>query len=155
MPRSEKKCEKELIKKDIQVFLPKCTTVNQWSDRKKKVETPLFQNYIFARVDERDRIRVLQTKGIVRCISFGGKLATVTAQEIEQLKIVQAHPEWIEALAHPIPSLGASVQIQEGPLQGLKGEVIEHRGLVSLVVRIPSIKQSIKVVLPNAIVGQC
>ena len=63
MPRSEKKCELALQEKDIEVFLPTCTRISQWSDRKKKITLPLFQNYIFARVDERDRIRLHFCKG--------------------------------------------------------------------------------------------
>lgn len=86
-PRAEKKYEQRLSDSGIETYLPKHTVVRQWSDRKKKVVEPLFRNYIFARVDERDRLRALRTDGIVRCVSFQGQPAVVRDEEIEQIRL--------------------------------------------------------------------
>ena len=40
--RSEKKVFKQLVDIEIESFLPLITRIKQWSDRKKKVEEPLF-----------------------------------------------------------------------------------------------------------------
>lgn len=146
--RAEAKCEQRLQSDRIEVFLPKRTVVRQWSDRKQKVGQPLFQNYIFARVNERERIAVLQSPGIVQCVTFGGRPATVTQDEIDRLRIMQTRPEWLEPAEALLPGVCNEVTIDAGPLRGLSGVVVEHRGTTHLVVQIPSVKQAVKVIMP-------
>lgn len=147
-PRAEKKCEERLRNCRIEVFLPQRTVVQQWKDRKQKVTQPLFQNYIFARVDEQERIAVLRSPGIVRCVAFGGRPASITEDEIERLRIMQTRPEWLEPVDVPLPSVGKKITVDTGPLRGLSGVVVEHRGTTHLVVQISSIKQAVKVIIP-------
>lgn len=149
-PRAEKKCEHRLRENDIHVFLPVQTVVRQWKDRKKKIREPLFNNYIFARVHERDRSRVLQTRGIVRCVAFGGVPATITQEEIDQIRLLQKHPWGVEQMAAPPRVVGTTVRIEEGSLKGLTGEVIELRGESRLIVRITSLNMAIRVEVPFA-----
>lgn len=148
--RAEKQCEGRLEKQHIDVFLPKCQVVRQWKDRKKKVIEPLFRNYIFAHVDEQDRLRVLKTKGIVRCVSFGKTPAIVDADEVEQLKIAQKDPARLRLVDAPLPPLGETVTITEGPLRGLKGEVAEHRGQYHVILRMTAIRQAVRINVPGA-----
>lgn len=150
-PRAEKKCEKRLNEGGIEVYLPKHTVVRQWSDRKKKVVEPLFRNYIFARVDERDRLRVLQTDGIVRCVAFQGKPAMVRDEEIEQIRLaVDSGGDFAVVDYVPRPKVGATVVVTEGPLSGLRGEVHEHRGQTNVLVVISAIRQALRVNVPGA-----
>ena len=115
-PRAEKKCEERLLAQQLEVFLPKCIVVRQWKDRKKKVVEPLFNNYIFAQVDELERLSVLRTPGIVRSIGFGGTPAVVSDAEIEQLQIAQKDPRRLTHIPYPMPNIGALVTVTEGPL---------------------------------------
>lgn len=150
-PRAEKKCETRLSDRGIDVFLPTHTVIRQWSDRKKKVVEPLFRNYIFAHVDERDRLRVLQTDGIVRCVAFQGKPASVHAEEIEQIKLAIQHGGEFAVVDYvPRPDVGAKVVVTEGPLRGLRGEVREHRGQTHVLVAIAAIQQALRVNVPAA-----
>ena len=148
--RAEKQCEARLIQREIDVFLPKCEVVRQWKDRKKKVIEPLFRNYIFACVDEQDRLRVLKTPGIVRCVSFGGTPALVDTAEVEQLKIAQQDPARLRLVDAPLPTLGKTVTITDGPLRGLRGEVAQHRGLYHIILRVTAIQQAVRVHVPAA-----
>lgn len=147
-PRAELKCEERLLEQAVDVFLPKIATIRKWKDRKKKVEEALFRSYIFANVDEKDRLYVLQTPGIVRCVAFGGKLAEMTTDEIEQLKITRKDPEQLALFGPWIPPVGKAVTVTEGPMQGLSGEVIQHRGQTHVIVRIETLKQAVKVNVP-------
>lgn len=150
-PRAEKKCETRLSERGIETFLPKHTVVRQWSDRKKEVVEPLFRNYIFARVDERDRLRALQTDGIVRCVSFQGKPAVVRDEEIEQVRLAIEHGGEFAVVDYaPRPDVGAEVVVTEGPLQGLRGEIREHRGQTNVLVAISVIRQALRVNVPAA-----
>ncbi len=150
LPRAEKKCEERLAQRRVAVFLPKYAVVRQWADRKKKVVEPLFRNYIFAQVDEQERLTVLQTPGIVRCVSFGGAPAEVPAAEVEQLRIAEQDPERLTVIAFPQPGIGEAVTVVEGPLQGLRGEVLQHRGQTYVVIRVAAIRQAVRVNVPAA-----
>lgn len=147
--RAEKKCETRLQDRRIDVLVPKKKEVRQWSDRKKEVTVPLFRNYLFARVDEKDRLRVLRTKGIVRCVHFDGEPARLREETVEQIKTAQQAPERLSA-ADLRPPIGETVTITDGPegLRGLTGEVREHRGQLHLIVRVKAIRQAMKVEVP-------
>lgn len=150
-PRAEKKCEERLTNQNIEVFLPKHTVVRQWSDRKKKVVEPLFRNYIFAHVDERQRLQALQTDGIVRCVSFQGQPAVVQDEVIEQLRLALEKGDGFAVVDYvPRPKIGTTVVVTEGPMRGLRGEVEEHRGQTHVLVAIPAIKQALRVNVPAA-----
>ncbi|MFO8098642.1 MAG: UpxY family transcription antiterminator [Salinibacter sp.] len=145
--RAEKKCETRLQERGIDVLVPKKTEIRQWSDRKKEVTVPLFRNYLFARVDEKDRLRTLKTNGIVRCVHFDGTPARLRPDTVEQLKKTQQAPDRL-SVADLRPPVGETVTITDGPMQGLTGEVTQHRGQTYLLVRVEAIQQGVKVEVP-------
>ena len=71
--RSEKKVLKLLEDIGVESFLPLITRVNQWSDRKKKVEEPLFRSYLFVNIPLSDYYTVLNVNGVVKFITFERK----------------------------------------------------------------------------------
>ena len=149
-PRAEKKCEERLVRKGIEVLLPTYEVQRMWTDRVKLISEPLFPNYIFALVDEYQRLNVLKTQGIVRCLTFGNKFAEVTSEEIEQLKIAQRDPSQVNKAAAWVLPVGGQVEVTDGPFSGLRGEVIEQRGRIHVLVRIHAIRQAIKISIPQA-----
>ncbi|MFT6214735.1 MAG: hypothetical protein ACJAS3_001130 [Roseivirga sp.] len=64
-PRNEKKASDRLKSKGFEVYCPTRTVLKQWSDRKKKVTEPVFNSYLFAKVDESQGLEILQDHGIV------------------------------------------------------------------------------------------
>ena len=145
--RAEKKCEERLEDRRIDVLVPKTKEIRQWSDRKKEVTVPLFRNYLFARVDEKDRLRVLRTSGIVRCVHFDGEPARLRAETVEHLQTAQQAPDRL-SVTDLRPPVGETVTVTKGPLQGLSGEVREHRGQMHILVRVEAIRQAMKVEVP-------
>lgn len=49
-PRQEKKVTAQLLANEIDAFYPLITTIKQWSDRKKKVTSPLINSYVFCSI---------------------------------------------------------------------------------------------------------
>ena len=47
----EKKVYHLFLEKGIKASLPLIKTTSQWSDRKKKIERPLFRGYVFVWID--------------------------------------------------------------------------------------------------------
>jgi hypothetical protein len=52
-------------------------TLRQWSDRKKKVQIPMFPSYIFAHTNESERYQLLMDPGVLNFVFWLGKPAIV------------------------------------------------------------------------------
>ncbi|WP_347052943.1 UpxY family transcription antiterminator [Flavobacterium olei] len=85
-PKWEKKVADKLNQLGIECYCPLITQVKQWSDRKKKVEVPLFNSYVFVRLNDSERNSAFQVSGVVRYLFWLGKPAIVKDQEIEIIK---------------------------------------------------------------------
>ncbi|HET8753747.1 MAG TPA: UpxY family transcription antiterminator, partial [Salinimicrobium sp.] len=85
-PRHEKKVAVALEKMDVEVFCPMITEVRQWSDRKKKLQVPLFKSYVFVNIEEKERHEILTVSGVVRYLFWLGKPAIVRDVEIQTLR---------------------------------------------------------------------
>lgn len=123
-PRWEKKTAVDLEKMGIEVFCPMVTTVRQWSDRKKKVSTPLFTSYVFVRLKEKDRSMVFDSPGVVRYLYWLGKPAIVRDEEIRTIE------EWLNDDDYQDVQVksfkpGEKVQINSGIMKGKTGIVKE------------------------------
>ncbi len=85
-PKWEKKVAEKLTQIGIECYCPLITQVKQWSDRKKKVEVPLFNSYVFVNIEDVDRNSVFQISGVVRYLFWLGKPAIVRDEEINIIK---------------------------------------------------------------------
>ncbi|WP_337042018.1 UpxY family transcription antiterminator [Emticicia sp. 17c] len=85
-PRQEKKVANELQKIGIEAYCPTKITERQWSDRKKKIEVPLFTSYCFVNIEEQERNKVFQVSGVVKYLFWLKKPAVVRKEEIEEIK---------------------------------------------------------------------
>jgi transcription antitermination factor NusG len=120
-PRQEKKVADSLNAIGIEAYCPLVTVVKQWSDRKKKVQEPLINSYVFVNIEEHQREAVFKVSGIVRYLFWLGKPAKVRAIEIEALQ---------KSLVGIVASFEVSAiqkdtiyKIPEGPFQGFEGVV--------------------------------
>jgi transcriptional antiterminator RfaH len=82
-PKWEKKVAERLNALGIKAYCPLITKLSQWSDRKKKIQTPLFNSYIFVQVDEKNRNIIFEVPGAVRYLFWLGKPAIVKQNEIQ------------------------------------------------------------------------
>ncbi|MEO7975799.1 UpxY family transcription antiterminator [Flavobacterium sp.] len=85
-PKWEKKVAEKLNQMGIECYCPVITQIKQWSDRKKKVEVPLFNSYIFVQLPDAGRNSVFQVVGVIRYLFWLGKPAIVRNEEIEIIK---------------------------------------------------------------------
>ena len=123
-PKQEKKVAQNLKNIGVEVFCPMITEIRQWSDRKKKVELPLFKSYVFVRIPHTDRQMVFDVPGIVRYLFWLGKPAVVRDEEIETIR------QWLQddridtlELSRLVP--GKEIKIKKGPLKNQKVVVKE------------------------------
>jgi transcriptional antiterminator RfaH len=151
--RFEKKVHARLEEAGITSFLPLRDELRQWTDRKKLVSVPLFSGYIFVRVNERERVKALESEGALKYVGFGGKLAVIPPHIIESLKIAVTRPREIRVEQTRL-KLGQPVRVQHGPLAGMRGRLVEFRGNTRIAITIEAINQVVSVEVALADVAQ-
>ncbi|MFH6994896.1 UpxY family transcription antiterminator [Flavobacterium sp. FlaQc-48] len=85
-PKWEKKVADKMNQIGIECYCPLITQVKQWSDRKKKIEVPLFNSYVFVQLEDNERNSVFEVSGVVRYLFWLGKPAIVKDGEIDIIK---------------------------------------------------------------------
>ncbi len=113
-----------LTKHGFEVFLPLQKVLRQWSDRKKKVETPLFNSYIFVKESEDKINTILQTPGISWNIRYNGKPAYLRQEELDLIQRFLASGFFVEATTVSDMEKGDAVEVIDGPLKGLRGNIL-------------------------------
>lgn len=116
-PRWEKRVAKELEELGIESYCPMTTEVRQWSDRKKKITSPLFTSYVFVKVATKQKNEVFKVPGVVRFLFWLGKPAVVRDVEIQTIRdwLDNEHVEEVET-SHLSP--GDRIVIANGNFKG-------------------------------------
>ncbi len=141
--RAEKKTLAYLLKFGFEGWLPMHKVIRQWSDRKKKVEVPLFNSYIFVRDIEANISEILRVPGISWNIHHNGKPAVLRANEKETIARFVLTGFTLEVQPVEKVEKGQKVQVMDGPLKGLVGEVESDYNNEKLYVAIDSLGQQI------------
>jgi transcription antitermination factor NusG len=123
-PKWEKKVAEQLTEKGVECYCPLVIQIKQWSDRKKKVEVPLFNSYIFVRLAEKDRNSVFQSSGVVRYLFWLGKPAIVRDEEIATIKKWLTISDGYEVSVSSL-QVGDKVVLESGPFQSQQAVVQE------------------------------
>ena len=142
-PRSEKVAYKEIVNKNIEAYLPLLKERRKWSDRKKWVEFPLFSSYLFARIDIKDSIFVLQTQGVNTIIKFGEKIAIVQDDVIRAMRLAIEGGYQLEPTEYFVE--GNLVEVIAGPMKGVSGIVASLKGQSRLIIKIDAIQQALSI----------
>lgn len=147
--RAEKKVHSELQAREINSFLPMRKTLREWSDRKKKVEVPLFNSYVFVNVSEKEYLQALQAEGVVRYVSFSGKAVAIPPQQIEAIKayLDEGAPQYEESELKL--EAGVNIEITRGPMMGLTGILLTLHGKHRVKVEIDCVGQSLIIDVPR------
>lgn len=143
--RHEKLVARQLETQGIQSFLPIVSKIHQWTDRRKEVHEPLFSGYTFVRLDpgSSDRVRVLQTQGVVNFVGVQGVGVPIPDQEIENIHaLVSSGVAYCE---RPYLYVGQRVRIRGGALDGLEGILSAENSDQSVVISVSLIQRSLSV----------
>jgi transcription antitermination factor NusG len=143
LSRHEKVVRSQLEMRNVEHFLPTMRRINQWTDRKKEIEVPLFSGYCFARFSLTDRLPVLQSQGVVRVVGSGGRPEPVPDEEIESLRTLITSPSNYDCC--PYLREGMLVKVVHGPLQGVKGRLVRETKSCRLVLSISLIQCAVSV----------
>ena len=143
LSRHEKLVRDQLARRNVEHFLPTTKRINQWTDRKKVVEIPLFAGYCFARMSWVDRLPVLQSQGVVRFVGRAERPEPIPDEEIDSLRNLIKNSA--ELVGHPYLREGMPVEVIGGPLQGVKGRLVREARYARFVVSITLIQRAVAV----------
>ena len=146
-PKFERRIHEYLQQENYESFLPMHWVVRQWSDRKKRMEVPLFPNYIFVNIEQNKISEVLNTPKLICCLSFNRIPAFLRQKEIDSIRQIVENEYTFEICCKL--KLGDSVEITKGSLTGMKGILVEERGSQRFALRIESLQQSLLVNVPS------
>lgn len=112
-PKWEKKVAEKLNEIGIECYCPLIIQIKQWTDRKKKIEVPLFNSYVFVQLEDTDRSSVFQVSGVVRFLFWLGKPAIVRDEEIKIIKTRLAAPN-ISDISVTSIQVGDRIKLESG-----------------------------------------
>ncbi len=151
-PRNEKKVEEALNRLGLEAYCPIITVERQWSDRKKKVQDPLFRSYCFVRVQEENRSDVFRVRGVGNYVFWLGKPAVIRDVEINEIK------KWLLGYKHntiqvePL-QIGDKVIFQSGTLENHEAVISKINGK-QLVLVLESLGYKMRVNLEEATISK-
>ena len=142
-PRHEKVVAEQLVKREMEAFLPVREVLSRWKDRRKLVQLPLFPGYVFVRTSLTQKRQVVSTDGVVCMVSFQGTPAPIPDEEIEAVREICLTK--LPCDPYPYLTEGRWVRVVRGPLAGLSGILVRKKGKHRLVVSIDILQQSVAV----------
>lgn len=127
-PRNEKKTATLLEQRGVVAYCPTQEVVKQWSDRKKKINEPIFKSYVFVHLEDynAEQITVLTTPGAVRFLWWQKKPGIVREEEIEAIKSLLNKYKGAKVTVQLHE--GQDISIAEGPLKGQSGSIVKISG---------------------------
>jgi transcriptional antiterminator NusG len=132
--------------KSIEAFVPKIQVMSRRKDRRKKILIPLLPGYVFVHFDMTPEAYwdIIKTTGVVRMVSFRGEPVPARDEEVASLMILDGTDRTVQNRIYI--NKGDRVMIMEGPLKGLVGFYLRHKGQSrKVVVSIELLQRSLAV----------
>jgi transcription antitermination factor NusG len=141
MARHEKKIAWHLGQREIESFLPLYKTKHRWKNRcTVALELPLFPNYLFVRIDPRERLGVLSVPSVLSIVSVGREPLAVADQYITGLRdgLLTNRIE-----PHPGLDVGDRVRITRGAMADMIGVLDRQKNAFRVVLSLEMIGRSV------------
>jgi transcriptional antiterminator RfaH len=139
--RNEKALAHDLIAKNVSYFLPMAMKVQRRTHRTHRSLLPLFTGYLFFCGEENDRVELLKTNRVANLLEVTDQDGLVQ----ELVRFEQALRVGAPLTPHKYIKKGQLCRVIAGPLLGLEGIVVEHRGGARLVLQIDMLGQAASV----------
>jgi len=148
-PRHEKKVAVGLTDAAINYFLPMTKVMRTWHDRRKVVDTPLFQSYVFVYLKNlHDYYAGLHCSGALYFLRFGQETARVNDRIITNMRLLLQVGSEVEVSSGNFEP-GQQLLIREGPLTGVSCEVVQAARQKKILVRVHLISRNLLITMPS------
>ena len=129
--------------KGFEEFLPLYKCRRRWSDRFKSVDLPLFPGYLFCRMNPEYRLPILTIPGVLHLVGLGRMPVPIDDAEVAAIQTAVRSGLGVEPW--PFLDVGQRVRLEDGPLAGLEGILVERRKQHRIVVSVTLLKRSVGV----------
>jgi len=141
--RHEKKVAMYFSENSIISFSPMIKQLRVWHDRKKFVDAPLFPSYVFVHLKNNEEYhKALKTDGILYFLKTGNEITRVAEQIMSNLLLLDSCSKEIE-VSDDYFHQGQHISINDGPLTGLSGEIVQFNGKQHVLVRVNLLRRNI------------
>lgn len=147
-PQAERNVEAALAQRSYDTFFPVVASERRWSDRVKRVDVALIPGYIFCRFDGERRLPIMTTPGVRDIVGFGRQAAPVDEEELAALRLMIENGQGVQSCE--FLRRGDPVEVTWGPMQGLKGFLVEVKGTCRVVVSVQLLQRSVSVEMDRA-----
>ena len=139
IPRNEKSVIKHLDLRDVESFLPTYETVRIWKNRQHvKTILPLFPTYLFVHINHWERVKVLQSPGVMHIVGNGRQYVPLEDAEVGFL-LSGCHGKKLEPYRELL--VGEKVRIKSGVMQGIDGTLVRKNNSLRFVLTLNLINQ--------------
>lgn len=149
--RAEKKINDRLQEDGVESYLPLKKEKKQWSDRKKLVISPLISGYVFVKVNEQNRDKVFNIKGVLQYVRYNGGDAIIKEEEINAMRSIEQKGYYAEGKMGADLNEGDMAIIKYGPFKGLRGRIENKPSEAVYTISISSIGYSLTIKIPNEV----
>ncbi len=129
--RHERFVASALCCKGFEVFLPLYVSKRR------------FPGYLFCRFDPQNRLPILVTQGVRQVVGTGKTPVPVEESEIAALESIVVSK--LQARPWPFLQVGQRVRIEQGPLYGVEGILLDSKKRDRLVVSVTLLQRSVAV----------
>ncbi len=97
---------------------------------------PIISGYCFVNIESKEHNKVLNTEHVTGYVRFEGKPARIPQNQIEYLKKMLSQSDFEVEITNDNFAPGKRVEIINGPLIGIQGELQSYRGKDRFILRI-------------------
>jgi transcription antitermination factor NusG len=129
--------------RDIEAFLPVYQSTRRWKNGcTVNLERPLFPGYVFVKVDQKHRVRILELPGVISIVGAARQPIPLPDADIDALR---SGIHLLHAEPHSFLRAGDRVKIRNGPLAGMTGILARKKNNLRVVLTLELIMKSISV----------
>ena len=151
LPRAEKALARTLLPTDIGYFLPCTQSRSLIRGRIRIAYLPLFSGYLFVRGDREQTSRLLRHRQVASIQSVVDQSRLLA--ELRQVHALIASGAPMTAVDRLAP--GMQVEIQHGPLRGIRGQILDSASGRRFVVSVDFIRKGVSVILDDLMLARC
>lgn len=135
----------QLLARGVETYLPLVEEIHRWSDRRKRVQVPVFSGYAFIHASESAATlaAVAQIESVVGIVGAQPSGTPIPDAEIDAIRRLLSHN--IPCVNYPFLEVGQRIRVRGGALEGVEGTLVALRGTTSLVISIELIQRALAV----------
>lgn len=147
--KSEKLAYKQLMNRHIDAYLPIRHLIRRYGRKKREVDLPLINNFVFVKIVKKDYLTVLQTEYVSGFLKLGHNLLSIPEAQIELIRRLLGENVDIEVVENTGLEKGDWVEVTMGPLLGMRGRLVQMKGKEKVLVELINSGYSLEISIDN------